>query len=126
MLQNSVSTLQKTYCVSNTNTTRLILFTELIVVYCENHTKQVECLGLKKHKHSPTEHRTKNFMAQEKHSIRKQNKKCKCKVASVSKHHVTKAYGRVKVMLHAFLPSSLAGGAVSSTPVHGTTGQETR
>ena len=39
--KNSTATSQKTYYVSITNTNQLLLFTEMIAVYCKNNTKHM-------------------------------------------------------------------------------------
>jgi hypothetical protein len=42
--KNSVSTAQKTHSMAITETNRLMLFREIIAVYCENHTVHTNAL----------------------------------------------------------------------------------
>jgi hypothetical protein len=43
-MQSSVRTSQETHYVSATKPNRLILFKEIIAVYCENHTEHINTL----------------------------------------------------------------------------------
>jgi hypothetical protein len=45
MYKNSATTSQGTHYVSTTAAKLLILFTEIIIICCENHTKQTNTLG---------------------------------------------------------------------------------
>jgi hypothetical protein len=44
VLKNSVRTSQETHYVSTTKTNRLMLFREIIAVYCENRTEHTDTL----------------------------------------------------------------------------------
>jgi hypothetical protein len=43
-IENSFRTLPETHYVFSTNMNRLMLFTQIVVVYCENHTKHTNAL----------------------------------------------------------------------------------